>query len=360
MTLHARSFARTYPAVPPISPTPERTVWAPPGAPPTATTGDRRPARWTRRRLRLRRPERRRRRADPGTGHVYSLHVDPTFTATASAGACSTRRCAASPPPATRPRRCGSSPTTSRRGASTNASAGPPDGAVERQSLALDGDGPSAEVVRYRPAPIAAAAGTAPKYYELRQWLRTQVDGMPPGTPGGAGADAQPALQRVPNDRAPGAPRPRRRGADRPPSGPRHVRRPAEGDPTDAAVLVHAGDDVAGPPARVADRRHRLSIDAEPEVADRLGVTTGSAGRAARAAALRRRRADGGRDRVPRPRPVPRHRRRAEPPTRRCTPSSRLATGSSRPAPTRRSRPSSPRRRRPACSAPTRRRRCCC
>jgi GntR family transcriptional regulator len=59
-----------------------------------------------------------------------------------------------------------------------------PDGVVERQPLALDGDEATmADVVRYRRAVDAASTFAAPKYYELRQWLRAQVDGMAPGTP---------------------------------------------------------------------------------------------------------------------------------------------------------------------------------
>ncbi len=57
------------------------------------------------------------------------------------------------------------------------------DGTVEHQSLALDGDEPTAEVVRYRRGVDAIAPVAGPKYYELRQWLRAQIDGMPPGTP---------------------------------------------------------------------------------------------------------------------------------------------------------------------------------
>jgi GntR family transcriptional regulator len=62
-----------------------------------------------------------------------------------------------------------------------------PDGTTRREPLALaDGDdGVEVEVVRYiKPLgdgrPTAAAE---PKYYELRQWLREHVDGLPPGTP---------------------------------------------------------------------------------------------------------------------------------------------------------------------------------
>ena len=180
--------------------------------------------------------------AEPGHGHVYSLHVDPGPSSPrhrpppARRGDAPLRRA-----PATPRRRCGSSPTTSRPGASTNASAGRPTAPSSASRS------PSTATVPRPPRSSATAAvpstwsrrSPAPKYYELRQWLRTQVDGMPPGTPVAPGAGAQRALQRLAHDGAPGAPRSRRRGSHRAPPGSGDVRRPTEGDPTDAAVVVH-------------------------------------------------------------------------------------------------------------------------
>lgn len=60
------------------------------------------------------------------------------------------------------------------------------DGTARREPLTLEGDvGVEVEVVRYRRSigsAVLAPTGE-PKYYELRQWLRQHVDGLPPGTP---------------------------------------------------------------------------------------------------------------------------------------------------------------------------------
>ena len=180
--LHARSFAVTYPAVPASSATTERSVW--------------------RRRLAstdgcdvivARLGERvvgfayvgpgAESSTDPGTGHIYSLHVDPdlhrqgvgrrlldeTMHRFAAAGnTTATLWVVTDNHPARR--------FYERLGWA-------PDGTVERQPLAVEGDEPTAEVVRYRCAVDAVAPVVSPKYYELRQWLRAQIDGMPQGTP---------------------------------------------------------------------------------------------------------------------------------------------------------------------------------
>ena len=180
--LHARSFAVTYPTVPAISAEVERSVW----------------------RRRLRGTDGREvivarlgervvgfayvgpsddSAADPGTGHIYSLHVDPdlqrhgigrrlldeTMHRFAAAGNTAATLWVVT------------DNHTARRFYERLGWA--PDGTVERQSLALEGDEPAAEVVRYRRAVDVVTPVVAPKYYELRQWLRAQVDGMPPGTP---------------------------------------------------------------------------------------------------------------------------------------------------------------------------------
>lgn len=57
------------------------------------------------------------------------------------------------------------------------------DGSRRREPLALDGrDGTDVDVVRYTRS-LGMPDRAAPKYYELRQWLRRHVDGLPPGTP---------------------------------------------------------------------------------------------------------------------------------------------------------------------------------
>ena len=180
--LHARSFAVTYPSVPAISATTERSVWRRRVA--GGDGGDVIVARLGGRVAGFAfvgpSPEI---AAEPGTGHVHSLHVDPTLHGKGIGRRLldeSMRRFAAA----------GDTTATlwvvtdnqrarrfyERLGWSS-------DGVVERQPLALEGDEPTAEVVRYRRAVDVAAPGGAPKYYELRQWLRAQVDGMPQGTP---------------------------------------------------------------------------------------------------------------------------------------------------------------------------------
>jgi GntR family transcriptional regulator len=72
------------------------------------------------------------------------------------------------------------------------------DGATRRELLAVEGEeGDDVEVVRYRldlgpeaagrtmkiTRPVEPPARALPKYYELRQWLRQHIDGLPPGTP---------------------------------------------------------------------------------------------------------------------------------------------------------------------------------
>ena len=179
--LHARSFAVTYPLVPPIPHAVELAVW-------------RQRLRGTDGRLVIvaRLGERvvgfayigpSGRVADPDDGHVYSLHVDPdlhrhgigrrlldeTMRRFAAAGISTASLWVV---------------TDNHQARRFYEQLGwAPDGTQERQSLALQGDEPTAEVVRYRRAAEVAAPVTAPKYYELRQWLRAQVDGMPPGTP---------------------------------------------------------------------------------------------------------------------------------------------------------------------------------
>ncbi len=61
-----------------------------------------------------------------------------------------------------------------------------PDGVSRREPLALEGDGGVEVEVHRFVKPIGADRSTEiaePKYYELRQWLREHVDGLPPGTP---------------------------------------------------------------------------------------------------------------------------------------------------------------------------------
>ena len=122
--------------------------------------------------------------AEPGTAHVYALHVDPDLHRHGIGRRLldeAIRRFAAT----------GHSVATlwvvtdnwaarqfyERVGWAC-------DGTTERQSLSIEGDDtPAAEAVRYRRVVDVVGQASAPKYYELRQWLRAQVDGMPPGTP---------------------------------------------------------------------------------------------------------------------------------------------------------------------------------
>ena len=180
--LHARSFAVTYPTIPPIDRAVELAVWR------------RRLEAEDGREVIVARLDERvvgfayvgpsdDHAAGPGTGHVYSLHVDPDLQRHGIGRGLldeAMRRFAAA----------GNSAATLWVVTDNHGARGfyerlgwAPDGTVEHQSLALDGDEPMAEVVRYRRVVDAVAPVVAPKYYELRQWLRAQVDGMPPGTP---------------------------------------------------------------------------------------------------------------------------------------------------------------------------------
>jgi GntR family transcriptional regulator len=181
--LHAGSFAVTYPTVPRVRPALERSVWR------------RRLAGNDGREVIVARLGERvvgfayigptdDGAAHPGTGHVFSLHVDPdryrhgigrrlleeTMHRFAAAGNTAATLWVVTDNHAARRfyERLGWAP----------------DGTVERQPLALDGDATTtAEVVRYRRTVDAVAPPAGPKYYELRQWLRSQIDGMPAGTP---------------------------------------------------------------------------------------------------------------------------------------------------------------------------------
>ncbi len=162
---------------------------------------------------------------------------------------------------------------------------------------------PTAEVLRYRRAVDVGRAGRCAEVLRAASVAAPAGRRDATGNAGGAGAGAQPAVQRVADDRTASAPRPRCRGPDRPPAGTRDVRRSPEGDPADAVVVVHPGDGVARSAAGLADRRHRRGRRRTrgrraPRRRRRL------ASRAHRTIALRRRRADGGRNRVPRPRSV--------------------------------------------------------
>jgi GntR family transcriptional regulator len=180
--LHSRSFATTYPYVAPIKATTERSVWR------------RRLASADGREVIVARLGERvvgfayvgpsdDSTDAPGTGHIFSLHVDPdlhrqgvgrrlldaTMQRFAAAGDTSATLWVVADNDQARRfyERLGWAP----------------DGTVERQPLALDGDEPTVDVVRYRRVVDMVAPVVAPKYYELRQWLRAQVDGMPQGTP---------------------------------------------------------------------------------------------------------------------------------------------------------------------------------
>jgi GntR family transcriptional regulator len=182
--LHASSFAVTYPTIPPIDHAVELAVWR-----------QRLAAEDGREVIVARLGERvvgfayvgpsDDNAADPGTGHVYSLHVDPdvhrhgigrrlldeTMRRFAAAGhEVATLWVVTENEPARR--------FYERLGWT-------PDGTIERQSLSIEGDdSPTAEALRYRrTVDVAVTPVGAPKYYELRQWLRARVDGMPPGTP---------------------------------------------------------------------------------------------------------------------------------------------------------------------------------
>ena len=182
-TLHARSFAVTYPSIPPINHAVELAVWRQrlgaddgrevivarldEGVVGFAYVGPSDDG-----------------NAEPGTAHVYALHVDPALHRHGIGRRlldAAIRRFAAT----------GHSVATlwvvtdnwaARRFYERVGWAC--DGTTERQSLSIEGDDtPAAEAVRYRRVVDVVVQATAPKYYELRQWLRAQVDGMPPGTP---------------------------------------------------------------------------------------------------------------------------------------------------------------------------------
>jgi GntR family transcriptional regulator len=181
--LHARSFLATYPTVPPISQRTERAVWrrrlgADDGRDVIVARAGRTVAGFA-----YIGPSD---DADalPSTGHVHALHVDPALHRRGIG-----RRLLDE----TLRRFAGAGRTTATLWVLTDNERARRfyerlgwtcDGAVERQSLAIDGsDGPVVEVVRYRHGVDATTTAGGPKYYELRQWLRAQVDGMPPGTP---------------------------------------------------------------------------------------------------------------------------------------------------------------------------------
>ena len=172
-------------------------------------------------------------------------------------------------------------------------------------------------------------------------------------------AGAERAVQHLPDHRAPGAPRPRGRGAHRAPQGARNVRRSTQGDAEPAAHVVHRGHGGAGPPTgsearrrRRHRRRGRCRRQARPARA-RQGAAAGTC-------PVRRRRTDGRRDRVPRQRTVRRHRRTAD--------HRRVALQAARRAVRRRARGcrrdhrdrAGARPRRPDSSGRTPARRCCC
>lgn len=273
--LHARSFAATYPGVPPIDLAEERRVWR------------RRLLRRGGREVVLARLGRRVAGfayigpsedgdAGAGTGHVFSLHVDPdlhrhgigrrlldeTVRRFAAAGyRAATLWVVVDNEPARR--------FYERLGWTL-------DGAAQRQPLALDGEQPLADVVRYRRSVDPAAAVAAPKYYELRQWLRTQVDGMAPGT---AVAPERALSQRFNVSRT-------------------TVRQALHDLAVEGRIVRHQGRGTFVAPPKVTQPMQLSSfteamssqgrrpgsqivdvavVDAEPEVAEQLGVAAGAA-----------------------------------------------------------------------------------
>jgi GntR family transcriptional regulator len=272
--LHARSFLATYPTVPPISEQTERAVWG------RRVRSDGEDA------VIVARADGRVAGfayigpsddddAPPRTGCVHSLHVDPTLHRNgigrrlldealrrfAAAGdTMATLWVVTDNDPARR--------FYERLGWVA-------DGAIADQALALDSDGPRVEVVRYRHAVDAAAPVGAPKYYELRQWLRTQVDGMPPGTP----VEPERALSQRFNvsrttvrqalhDLAVEGRIVRRQGRGT------FVAPPKVTQPMQLASYTHVMTSQGRRPgSRIVDT---AVVDAEPEVASRLGLTAGS------------------------------------------------------------------------------------
>lgn len=272
--LHARSFAVTYPAVPAISATTERSVW--------------------RRRLAgtdgcdvivARLGERvvgfayvgpgAESSIDPGTGHIYSLHVDPdlhrhgvgrrlldeTMHRFAAAGnTTATLWVVTDNHPARR--------FYERLGWA-------PDGTAERQPLALEGDEPTAEVVRYRRAVDVVAPVVSPKYYELRQWLRAQIDGMPQGTPVAPERAlsqrfnvSRTTVRQALHDLAVEGRIVRRQGRGT------FVAPPKVTQPMQLSSYTQAmSSQGRRPGSQIVDT---AVIDAEPEVADQLGLAAGS------------------------------------------------------------------------------------
>jgi GntR family transcriptional regulator len=274
--LHARSFAVTYPTVPPVGPALERSVWRQ-----RLSKSDGREVVVARSGQRVvgfayigpsDDPA-----ASPGTGHIYSLHVDPdlhrhgigrrlldeTMRHFVSSG-CTTATLwvvKENDPARHFYARLGWSP----------------DGGVEQQSLSLDGDASAmAEVVRYRRRLDGGAPDAAPKYYALRQWLRAQVDGMPPGTPVAPERAlserfnvSRTTVRQALHDLAVEGRIVRRQGRGT------FVAPPKVTQPMQLSSFTQA---MAGqgrrPGAHIVDI---AVIDAEPEVADQLGVATGSA-----------------------------------------------------------------------------------
>ena len=217
------------------------------------------------------------RAAEPGTGHIYSLHVDPnlhrhgigrqlleeTMRRFDSSGcATATLWVVADNEPARQ---------------FYESLGWAPDGGVEQQSLSLDGDGSAnAEVVRYRRHLAVVAPSAAPKYYALRQWLRAQVDGMPPGTPV--------APERTLSDRFNVSRTTVRQALHDLAVEGRIVRRQGRGTFVAPPKVTQPMQLTSYTQTMVAQGRRPGShivdiavIDAEPEVADQLGVTTGSA-----------------------------------------------------------------------------------
>jgi GntR family transcriptional regulator, nutrient-sensing system regulator len=272
--LHARSFLATYPTVPPISEQTERTVWT--------------------RRLRAVGDDAVIvARADghvagfayvgpsddddaqPRTGQVHSLHVDPTLHRHGIGRRLldeALRRFAAA------------GDTTATLWVVTDNERARrfyerlgwvADGATGRQVLALDSDGPSVEAVRYRHGVDTAAAGSAPKYYELRQWLRAQVDGMPPGTPVAPERTlsqrfnvSRTTVRQALHDLAVEGRIVRRQGRGT------FVAPPKVTQPMQLASYTHVMTSQGRRPgSRIVDT---AVVDAEPEVASHLGLTAGS------------------------------------------------------------------------------------
>jgi GntR family transcriptional regulator len=152
-----------------------------------------------------------------------------------------------------------------------------PDGGVEQQSLSLDGDESAvAEVIRFRRHLDVDASGAAPKYYALRQWLRAQVDGMPPGTPvapertlSGRFGVSRTTVRQALHDLAVEGRIVRRQGRGTFVAPPK-VTQPMQLTSYTRTMAAQG----RRPGSRIVDI---AVVDAEPEVADRLGVAAGSA-----------------------------------------------------------------------------------